>query len=723
MSFAPSRTRLSCAVRASLLAVTVAATAPAAATDTTASASVPVSAPSAVGNAESPTKTLDAVTVTGQRPRLFEIGDVNAGALGMRDLKDLPFSIGSFATDTIEEQRARTALDVLKNDPSVTPATPGASYDGIAVRGFSANALNNVRRDGLATNVYMDVPLENKERVDVLKGLSGFLYGVGEPSGVVNYVLKRPTRDPFVSLTGEATNHDGRYFAVDAGGPMANGGAGYRVNAASEKVGDYRHYGDLERNFVSAAFDFRLGENALLQLDADYQKKQLAASALVGPRSDGTVVPADSFDPRTLVGQPWGRYRSRGWNLGSRLDVTLASGWLLTTQLGASRTGRDAAFPDVYEVAPNGDVLSGDYYYAPDQKFETTAGQSYLSGKLGDGSIRHDLVFGVAAARNELRDGGFLVFPETVGNIYAPRSFPRPDLDQATAKNRTRTTQRSVFASDTLSLGDYWQVLAGARYLRYSSDTAFAAGGQRDFSVDSTVPTAGLLFKPSAAVTFYGTYTQGFEQGAYAPVWAANGGQRLDPIKSRQHELGVKWQALPSLLATAAWFDIDKPLQEVDPADKVFKQHGRQHHRGLEVTANGAITERLSVIAGASWLDAAQEDTGNARLEGKRPSNTARFQANAFVDYRLAAIEGLSLNAGYFHVGNRYLDRANAQRVPGYDRWDAGVAYTTRLAGNPSVLRLYAENLTDHRYWQSAIYGGVLQGNPSTVHLSMTVEL
>ncbi|TAM99344.1 MAG: hypothetical protein EPN40_05430, partial [Rhodanobacteraceae bacterium] len=444
MSTALNRNGLSRAFRTSFLVATVAMAAPALAQDPSEPRLDPESTATDTRSGSS-TKTLDVVTVIGRRPRLFEVRDVNAGALGIRDMQDLPFSIGSYSTDTIEEQRARTALDVLKNDPSVTPTTPGASYDGVAVRGFSANAINNVRRDGLATNVYMDVPLENKERVDVLKGLSGFLYGVGEPSGVVNYVLKRPTRVPFASVTGEVTSRDGRYASMDAGGPMAGGRAGYRINAATEKVGDYSHFGDLERNFASGALDFKLGDNALLQLDADYQDKQLAASALIGPRSDGTVVPADSFDPRTLVGQPWGRYRSHGWNLGSRLDVTLASGWLLTTQLGASRTGRDAAFPDVYEVAPDGDVLSGDYYYAPDQKFETTAGQSYLSGKLGDGSIRHDLVFGVAATRSELWDGGFLVFPETVGNIYSPRPFPKPDLDRNTAKNHTKATQQSAF--------------------------------------------------------------------------------------------------------------------------------------------------------------------------------------------------------------------------------------------------------------------------------------
>lgn len=121
----------------------------------------------------------------------------------MRDTQDVPFSIGSYSTDTVQSQRARTALDVLKNDPSVSAVTYAASFDGVAVRGFSANTFNNVRRDGLLANVYADVPLENKERIDVLKGVSGFLYGVGDPSGLVNYVTKRPTRDHLLSVTGE----------------------------------------------------------------------------------------------------------------------------------------------------------------------------------------------------------------------------------------------------------------------------------------------------------------------------------------------------------------------------------------------------------------------------------------------------------------------------------------------------------------------------------------
>ena len=278
--------------------------------------------------------TLAPVVVSAQREKLYDVQDVNAGALGVRSLQDLPFAVGSYTVDTIEAQRARTALDVLRNDPSVTPTSGFSSFDGVAVRGFAANSFNNVRRDGLLANIYSDVPLENKERVDVLKGLSGFLYGVGEPSGIVNYVIKRPTRERFASVTAEVRSYGGRYASVDAGGPLdATGTVGYRFNAATEKVGDFTHFGDLKRDFLAGAVDIKINRDALLQLDFDWQKKSLAASGMIGPRNDGTVVSARSFDPRTLVGQPWGQYKTDAWNIGARLDYTLNSQWDLTAQL------------------------------------------------------------------------------------------------------------------------------------------------------------------------------------------------------------------------------------------------------------------------------------------------------------------------------------------------------------------------------------------------------
>lgn len=678
-------------------------------------------APAAAPNAAT---LLPTVFITASLPRLFETPDVNAGALGMRQTQEVPFSIGSYTTDAVEALRARTALDVLRNDPSVSPVSYGASFDGVAVRGFSANTFNNVRRDGLLANVYADVPLENKERIDVLKGVSGFLYGVGDPSGLVNYVLKRPTRAPLLSVTAEARTQDGYYANIDAGGPINGGQLGYRFNAAKEKVGDFHHPRDLEREFVSGALDARLNRDTLLQLDFDYQTKQQSASANLGPRVDGSLVPADSIDPRQLLAQPWSRYKSRSWNLGARLDYALNPDWALTGQLGYGSTFRNAMFNNVNLIALNGDVLNGNISYEGEE-YRVGSAQFFASGNLTTGAIRHRLVGGYSYSKMDYPEGPYTRLSDAVGNIYHPASVAAPVLPHDTNLPTAHSIQHSLFVSDTLALTEQWSLLLGGRYIDYLNDKPrdYPDSGVRlRYSTSASMPTVSLLYQPAPHTTFYATYTKGFEQGAYAPGWADNAYQRLDPITSRQIELGVKSSVFDGLMLTAAAFDIDKPLQAVSARDNLFKTQGRQHHRGVELAANGQLSRQLHGILGVAWLDAEQRDTGDASVDGKRPANVAQFQASALLDYRLDAVPGLSYNLGYYHMGKRPLDGSGSVMVDAFHRVDIGAAYALRAWGNPTIVRLTVHNAADKRYWESVVYGTVGMAQARTVRLAVTTQ-
>ena len=661
------------------------------------------------------------VIITGTRPSLYDQRGIGLGALGMKDSFEVPLSAQSYSEGLIENQRARTLNDVLKNDASVQNASVGGAYDHVSLRGYAIDWANTMRREGLSLAPYQDVPLENVQRIDVLKGPSGFLYGFNAPGGTVNYVLKRPTAQPFTGVTAELRSAGGVYGAVDTSGSFdAERTLAYRFNLAGEKVGDMSHNGDLKRGFASAAIDARLAAGTLLRLDADVQRKKLAAQPLLGPQPDGQLPPMPS--PRTLLGQPWLPYETRTYNFGARLDHQLDDRWSLTAQLGHSVNRRDAVFPDIYGVAANGDITSGDIYVSPGQRFQASSAQAYLSGQFAVAGLEHELVAGVSARRYTADDGGFIVLNDTVGNIFSPVYSAARDIGAAPAKNHTLNRQASVFASDLLRFSPQWQALLGLRHIAYAKDATPAASATQSYRQNVNAPTAGLIYRPLSTLMAYASATRGYEEGGVAPFNSANAGEWMDPIESRQVELGAKWAPSPGLMLSVAAFDIDKGLEYVDPSNNRYVQNGRQRHRGLELSAAGRVTPVLELTGSATVLDSVLRHTGNAATDGRRAANTARLQASVFADYKLR-VAGLSLNGGVFHVGARPLDNQNTVALPGYTRLDLGLRYLTQIGGRKATLRAQVENATDRRYWAAASYASVHAGKPRTVSLAMDVEM
>ncbi|MBN3723246.1 TonB-dependent siderophore receptor [Burkholderia sp. Ac-20379] len=666
-----------------------------------------------------PPTALETVTVKASRPSLYSVPDVNVGALGAKDPKDLPLSVASYSSELIEAQRARTLMDVLKNDPSVQNTAVGGAMDNISIRGFPVDWTNTMRRDGMPVAPYYDQPLENVERVDVLKGPSGFLYGVNSPGGTVNYVLKRPTRDRFTTVTGETRSYDGYYGAVDTGGPIGDGRFGYRFNAAGEKVGNFGHAGDLRRTFVSGALDWAISPRALLRFNFDYQNKRLAAQPVIGTQPDGALPPM--FDPRTLLGQPWLQYSTNTFNVGGQFDYKLTDNWSFTTQIAQSYNNRDAAFPDVYSVAPNGNILSGDIYLSPSQSYRVLSTNTFVTGKFGTGPLKHQLVAGISTRNYDSQQGGFGVIPITVGNIFSP-VYSAPQGTTYPAKTATRNFQPSVFVSDLIDIGSHWSVMLGLRHVRYRDDAYAPGSADTHYQTSVNVPSVGVVFKPLPALSTYLSYAEGFEEGGVAPYNALNAGATLSPVKSKQYEAGMKADVGRDLSVNAAVFRIEKSLQYVNGAN-YYVQAGTERHVGVELTANGRVTRDLSIVAGASYLHTEQIGTGDASTDGKRAANVPTFQASAFLDYRVAAVHGLNLDAGVYYVGARPLDAANTVSLPGYVRFDAGARYQMRIGGHNTIFRAGVQNLTDKRYWAAANYNAVWPGQPRTFFLSAQVDM
>jgi iron complex outermembrane receptor protein len=231
-----------------------------------------------------------------------------------------------------------------------------------------------------------------------------------------------------------------------------------------------------------------------------------------------------------------------------------------------------------------------------------------------------------------------------------------------------------------------------------------------------------VIFKPLPSLSTYASYSEGFEQGGVAPFNTLNAGQSLAPVKSKQYEAGVKADIGSRLTVDAAVFRIEKTLQYVNTAN-VYVQAGTQRHTGVELAANGRLTRDLSIVAGAAYLHTAQEETGDPATNGKRAANVPTFQASAFLDYRIAAVRGLNVNAGVYYVGARPLDASNSVSLPGYVRVDAGARYQTRIGGHTTIFRAGVQNLTDKRYWAAANFNAVWPGQPRTFFVSAQLDM
>jgi iron complex outermembrane recepter protein len=255
------------------------------------------------------------------------------------------------------------------------------------------------------------------------------------------------------------------------------------------------------------------------------------------------------------------------------------------------------------------------------------------------------------------------------------------------------------------------------------------------FEQTVTTPWAGLAWSPSAATMLYASWGQGVELEAVPnrPDRFANSGQVLPALKSEQTEIGLKWQANPRMLLTAAAFSIDKPYADdvaaADPDGLPTQVAGAKtaRHRGLELAASGRVDAALSLQASLMALDAEYTQAVDPTLVGQRVTNLPRLKASLFADYKLAALPGLSINGLATYENGKTVTADGRVELPSAWQLDAGLSYLQRIAGKATLWRFNIENLSNRNYWREAPttdWGGVylFAATPRTLRASVTVD-
>ncbi|KAA8733934.1 TonB-dependent siderophore receptor [Acinetobacter qingfengensis] len=668
---------------------------------------------------EQDVKQLDAITVYAENTQVnYGSKQVAVAGFGTQDLRKVPAAISTITSDLIADQHAKVLTEVIKNDASVGDGYAAIGYyPNVVSRGFALDLASSYLINGLAIRGEQNIPLENKERVEILKGISALQSGMSTPGGVVNYVTKRPKE--IKQLNVSADSYGGTGFAVDLGGFWGQGQQfGYRLNAGAEDIHSYVDHANGKRYFGALALDWNIDERSGLQFDIEsqYQKQR----SVPGYQLLDGQVPEHVNRERLLGYQSWSDPVSvKALTTQLKYHYNVNNDWTAELAASHSRVVMDdnTAFPwgcyigGVCQYAGMGNTFdaNGNYdiydYRIPDDTRQTTQYQASLNGLLQTGTIKHQLYFALSQTdKQRKRYQGINEYVGT-GNIYNNTIDYSPSgvTDMGNRYKPIDSKQTALAFSDRVTFNPQWSALLGAKWIDLDEKAYNSDGEQiRHSSIHKFLPQLALIYSPWQDTNVYASFAKGLSDGGEAPWYAENADEVLAPVNSRQYELGLK-QQVGNYLLTAAIFDLkqDNQYTRVNTDGSLqFVAEGKQHNQGIELGTQGQLTDALKLNITLAYIRSRLVDIDTVAYKNHQTQNVPKLRFATHLSYDVAAIEGLRLLGSMQASSGKNANKEGTAKVAGYTTFDIGAAYQFKPYGHDTTLSLKVENLFNKTYWR-----------------------
>ncbi|MDQ0705909.1 iron complex outermembrane receptor protein [Pseudomonas sp. W3I7] len=650
-------------------------------------------------------------------------------------LLETPQTVNVVPAQVLRDQQPRNLDDALGNISGITQAnTLGSTQDAVMLRGFGDNRNGSIMKDGMPV-VQGRALNATAERVEVLKGPSSLLYGIQDPGGVVNIVSKKPELVQSTSLTARgSTFGDGKNGSggnLDTTGPIGDSGLAYRLIVDHEDEDYWRNFGTHRETLVAPSLAW-YGDTTKVVFAYEHRE-------FLSPFDRGTAIDPKTNHPLNIpatrrLDEPFNNMQGRSDLYRLEVDHDLNDDWKAHFGYSWNRETYDASQVRVVKVNTNGTLtrsMDGTQGALTNDRFATTS----LEGKVNVGGMQHDLVFGLddeyrkiyrADLIRQAPRGVFDYNNPVYGNEVAGTKVSPPDSNQTDLLRSD-----SLFFQDAIHLNDQWILVGGARYQMYDQ---YAGKGvpftaNTDGNGQKWVPRAGLVYRYTDQLSFYGSYTESFKPNStIAPL--ANKSVldgSLEPEQSKAWELGTKLDIPGRITASAALFNIEKRnvlVQVGDGLAAVYSVAGKVRSRGLELDASGQLTDNWSLIGSYAYTDA--EVTEDPTLKGNRLQNVAKNTASLSAVYDFGSILGgdqLRVGAGARYVGERAGDAANSFELPSYTVADAFASYDTKIDGQKVKFQLNVKNLFDRTYYTSSVNTQFVSiGDARQVSVSSTLQ-
>ena len=624
---------------------------------------------------------LDSVQVIGRAQSLYRVDDSTTATRTPTPLEWVPQAVQVLPRQLIDDQAAHQVTDLYRSISGIS----FFSYAGVTLRGFRQE---NVLYDGLRGDPYagFSVPqLFDIERIEVLKGPAGALYGGGDPGGVINYITRKPRRTPETSVELQAGNYDFLAGSFQSSGPLAGSERlFYRVGVYGETAEPFRWNTDNEVRMGDAALALDVGDTGTFTVKfTDIQQDQ-AGNRLRGvPVSDNGYFLAD-----------------RRWNHNENSDFLDMDARIVL----ATYTASPSATLDIDAAVRWFDNEERQQYHEPwgliDRDGDGTAG--WMTRQFRDqarqveglaanfngvwraeaGGFGHTVLFGVDGYRE---DNDFFGRTAHSLDVIAGGTVPGVDLFDPEygltsladydftpwRSTRVRGTRYGVYLQDQIELGPRWQLLAGLRWDGFE-DEDMVNGGRVDG--DDLGWRLGAVWAVTGDVHAYANVASGFKPQSAGNQSAAVGGP-FDPEQSRQHEVGLKTAfadgrvTLNSALYRIERSNVLQATGETVDGINQLAPLGLVRSEGLELDLLADLTTRWVLNASYAYNDARVIDATNGITNafGDRFANAPRNTFGLWTRYELPALRS-AIGFGADYVDERI--SLGGQRVKPYTIYD-----------------------------------------------------
>ena len=637
-------------------------------------------------------------------------------------IRDIPQSISVITEEQIKDQSLLGLKDAIQYSPGVMAGQGEGNRDSIWFRGNQSTS--DLFVDGVRDDVQYYRDLYNIDRVEVLMGPNGMIFGRGGVGGVINRVVKEAAWENKNEIKIQGGAYDHKRSSVDLNNRIDETLA-VRVNAMIEDSGSFRQGVESERKAINPTFTFKPSDKTKVVVGMEYFNDKRTSDRGIPSLSNGLQSYPYSTSRSTFFGNasqsPNEAIVKNGYAI---IDHTFDNGVSIKNHTRFS--DYDKYYQNVYA---NSQVSNGlvtiDGYYDNTQR-QNFFNQTDLTYNFKTGSVSHKLLTGLEIGLQENENYRILATP--ISGVAASNPFASLTFNSSKSRNTsTDISNQAIYIQDQIYLNEQFQIIGGLRYDKFKTkfNDSVAPANSAAINDKFISPRVGLVYKPIEPVSLYTNYSLSYLPRTGEQLTSLTSSiKSFDPEKFTNIEAGIKYDLLQSFSISSAIYRLERSKMAItDPSNSsnTIIVDG-QVTKGFELGVAGKLFDSYSMYGGYTYQDAeiTKNQGGSTPIAsgatlGHVPKHTFSLWNKYEINETWSAALGVVSRSDMYAATPTTTTAVN---LPGYTRLDAAIYANIN---KQTKLQLNIENLLDKTYYQSAHNNNnIMYGYPLTARATVT---